>query len=85
MIRVNETIVLKDKKEEEIVKLKGDRTWKEVILDGLTFYTKLDELRAYLLSHEEDIANGFEDFGSLTNTFSQIIKREPQHVKSKKT
>lgn len=53
---------------------------------GLLFGHKCEEkgcpmidkfLKRYLLSHELDIANGFNDFAELQGTFESVVGREP--------
>ena len=36
-----------------------------------------EELKAYLLSHESDIAHGICDYGDLVNVFITILGRDP--------
>ena len=37
-----------------------------------------DELKAYLLNHESDIAYGINDYGDLVNVFIGVLGREPE-------
>ena len=39
-----------------------------------------EELKAYLLSHESDIACEVNDFGDLVNVFIEVLGRKPNLI-----
>jgi len=52
---------------------------RNMLVDGTLSFsiTGLNDLNNYLISHEEDIALGINDFGCLRTIFTDIFNRDP--------